>query len=94
MNKNNQPKLTLGIETLAAHIPRAEIVRAAGKNPRFACRNVTVERRREGREDGVVGNGRGRRGERSRRWDAACRGIIIDAMRCTEYYEAEHDSWQ
>ena len=36
-------KLTVRVETLAAHVPRAKIVRTAGKNPRFADGDVVVE---------------------------------------------------
>ena len=47
--------LTVRIEALAAHVPRAKIIRTAGKDPCFADGDVVVERCSQGREDGRVG---------------------------------------
>ena len=50
--------LTIRVKTLAAHVPRAKIIRTAGEDPCFADGDVVVERRGQGREDGRVGRER------------------------------------
>lgn len=82
-------KLTIRIKTLASQIPRAEIIvrpAAARKDPRFAHRDVTVQRCGEGRCRDVGGGGGGEEGQRGGRagvggggesWVARC---IIGAV--------------
>ena len=47
--------LTIRVKTLAAHVPRAKIIRTAGEDPCFADGDVVVERCSQGRENSRVG---------------------------------------
>lgn len=53
-----QAQLTIRVETLAAHVPRTQIICTAREDPCIAGRNIVIERRREGCEDGGVGRER------------------------------------
>ena len=59
--------LTIRVETLAAHVPRTEVIRTAGEHPCLAGSDVVVQRRCQGCEYGSVGSGR--MGEKGRRGD-------------------------
>lgn len=51
-------QLTIRVETLAAHVPRTQVIRTARENPCVAGCNIVIERRCKGREDGDVGSER------------------------------------
>lgn len=89
--------LTIRVETLAAHVPRTEVIRTAGEDPRFAGGDIVVQRRCQGCEYGSVGSRRlgeeGQGGDIGREgweWDVACG--CVDAVSCTDQ-EADY-SWQ
>lgn len=89
--------LTIRVETLAAHVPRTEVIHTAGEDPRFAGGDIVVQRRCQGCEYGSVGSRRlgeeGHGGDIGREgwgWDVACG--CVDAVSYTDQ-EADY-SWQ